>query len=622
MSDADAPYEVVFGAQIPYVESNRLASPRMDITRCLLPLALFVLLLVDPANRGQSGLEATSLALFVVNTALTFAPAAWGLPGSRSVGADLARLANLLLLAAVGSFATLQGGPLALLLVLGLDSLVRRFLYIGAVIGVCAGLTMFVFIVVPRWGAHAPYDFLWLATLTVLIALHRIIITTQAKQRREELRAGQEVSLKEAQRLERLVALTEAVLENRDVRASLHAIADAVRDVFRFKYVSIVTRDDASGILRRSVLLGVPQDTLDAHLNKPVDFKKLLPQLSPQFQVAPNCYFVPAEATRDDEAIPIYLGDLPRDAPRSVPDAWHERDVLLLVLTDDEDRMIGYMSVDGPLDGKIPAKATLRAMQIFVNLVGLALATTASRAAHIERNRILEEAGRLQNEFLSMVAHEVRSPLATIRGAANLLQTRHSDLTEVRRGELLGALGSATLRLNRIFEDLLLISQMDAGQLRLRPQNVQPRFIIEETMRQILMEHPGRAITLLAPPEIPSVRADEGRMSQIVNNLLSNAMKYSEEGSIITASVTVLEDAVRISVSNEGAGIAQQDRAKLFTRFGSLSDAQVSTGLGLYICKQLVEAMGGTIACESAPGATTTFSFTLPRGTSGGRLGP
>ena len=586
----------------------------MDLTRCLLPLALFVLLLVDPANRGQFGLMAAALVLFFVNATLTFGPDSWGrLPGSRSLEADIARIANLALIAGVGIFASVQPGPLALLLVLGLDSLIRRFLYAGAIIGVMLGLGIFLIVFAPRLGERAPYDFLWLATLIVLIAMHRIIVTAQAMRRRKELFAGQELYAKEAQQLERLVALTEEVLENRDLRASLYAIAVAVQDVFRFKYVSIVTRDDASGTLRRSVLLGVPHETLEEHLNRPVDFKALLPQLSPQFEVASNCYFVPAEATRDDEAISIYLGDLPRDAPRSAPDAWHERDVLLLVLCDDEARMIGYMSVDSPLDGKIPAKHTLRSMQIFVNLVGLALATTASRAAHIERNRILEEAGRLQNEFLSMVSHEVRSPLATIRGAANLLQTRHADLSEARRGELLGALGSATLRLNRIFEDLLLISQMDAGQLRLRPDDVHARHIVEETVRQILMEHPGRAITLLAPPDIPTVRADEGRMSQVVNNLLSNAAKYSDEQTIITASISILEDAVRVSVTNEGPGIAPEDREKLFTRFGSLSDSKTSTGLGLYICKQLIDAMGGTISCESRPGASTTFAFTLPR---------
>jgi len=121
----------------------------------------------------------------------------------------------------------------------------------------------------------------------------------------------------------------------------------------------IVTGDDTqidlpgvrSGLLSlEPVLLGVPDEMLEEYLNRPVDFKKLLPQLSPQFEVAPNCYFVPAEAARDDETVLIYLGDLPRDAPRTAPDAWHERDVLLLVLSDDEGRIIGYMSVDGPLD--------------------------------------------------------------------------------------------------------------------------------------------------------------------------------------------------------------------------------------------------------------------------------
>lgn len=586
----------------------------MDLTRSLLPAALGLLLLLDPQDRAQGLIVAAAFALASANLLLSTAPAAWGLPGSRSRAADVLRIANLLLIAWIGFFAPVPEIAWALLFVLALDSLVRRFLYYGAAIGLAAVVVILWGIYVPSHPLYNTYEKLWVMILIGLIGAHRLIVTVQAVRRRRDLISGQELYAKEAQQLERLVAVTEDVLQNRDVTMSLHSIARAVRDVFGFKYVSIVTADDTSGELKRSVMLGFPEDTQRAHLNEPVDFKNVLLTLSDEFETMQNCYFVPAEASQADASSTIYVGDLPRDAPRKQADAWHERDVLLLVLSDDEDNMVGYMSVDGPVDGKIPDNHTLRSMQIFVNLVGLALAITSSRAAQIERNRVLEEAGRLQKEFLSMVSHEVRSPLAAIRGAANLLRTRSSDLTQERRQDLLDTLGSATMHLNRIFEDLLLISQMDAGQLRLRIADVSPRAIVEDTIRQVLVEHPGRAISLIAPPNVPDVHADEGRAAQVVMNLLTNAAKYSEEGSIITVRVEPEPENVRVSISNAGPGIAPEDRGKLFTRFGSLSNTATSTGLGLYICKQLIDTMGGSIDCESIPGEHTTFWFTLPRG--------
>ncbi len=213
-----------------------------------------------------------------------------------------------------------------------------------------------------------------------------------------------------------------------------------------------------------------------------------------------------------------------------------------------------------------------------------------------------------------MVSHEVRSPLAGIRGATSLLESHFTQLDERRRHELLSVLGSSTARLSGIFEDFLLLSRMDAGKLTLRLHDIDPISVVEESIARIQSEHPDRTFAFAPANGLPHIRADEGRVVQIITNLLSNAAKYDGPGSPITVGIDAVRDMVLSTVLNEGSGVLPEDREKLFTRFGRASKANdQSVGPGLYICSQLVELMDGTIGCESAPGESTTFWFELPQ---------
>ncbi len=179
--------------------------------------------------------------------------------------------------------------------------------------------------------------------------------------------------------LERLLSVTRDILQADDLNIALDSIARGVRDLFLFRYVTIVVADaDGDENFRRAVLLGYPKEISDERLNELVpraDAAALMPRTNQIFQ---NCYYIPAEVDFRWERS-IYTGDLPLDVPREQPTQWHERDALLLTLTDNEGTMIGYMSVDGPKDNQIPSTETLRTMQIYVNLVGLALANARAR---------------------------------------------------------------------------------------------------------------------------------------------------------------------------------------------------------------------------------------------------
>lgn len=418
----------------------------------------------------------------------------------------------------------------------------------------------------------------------------------------------------ESRVLQRLFEITQDILQARAAGPALESIARGLSDLYGFKYVSIVASDKPDGELYRRVIIGFPEEAVQERLGEHIPRDAMMELLLPEFEVVPHCFYIPAEREQL-WAYNIYTGEVPIDRVRDHANAWHEHDSLTLVLADRAGEMIGYVSVDGPIDEHVPSRETLRQMQLFVNLVGLALGNMRGHAVEVERRQMLEQASKTQSEFLGIVSHEVRSPLSAIRGATVLLDAHFDSLAPGRRRELLGVLTASTARLSAIFEDFLLLSRMDAGKLTLRFEPVDPIAVVEESVARIESQHGDREFRTLYLEPLPAVRGDEGRIVQVLTNILSNAAKYSTEGSVVVVEIKAVADEVRFAVKNEGPGVPENEREKLFTRFGRIGrdNGDASIGLGLYICSELVALMGGSIGFESEPNKVTTFWFTLPR---------
>jgi len=418
----------------------------------------------------------------------------------------------------------------------------------------------------------------------------------------------------ESRVLQRLFEITQDILQAQAAGPALESIARGLSDLYGFKYVSIVASDKPGGEMCRRVIIGFPQDAVEKRLGEHIPREAMMDLLQPEFEVVPHCYYIPAEREQL-WAYNIYTGEVPIDRVRDRPNAWHEHDSLTLVLADPQGEMIGYVSVDGPLDGLVPSHETLRQMQLFVNLVGLALGNMRGHQVEVERRQMLEQTSRAQSEFLAIVSHEVRSPLSAIRGATVLLDAHFDSLSPERRKELLGVLTASTARLSAIFDDFLLLSRMDAGKLTLRLEPVDPIAVAEESVARMESQHPDRDFRTLYLEPLPRVNADEGRVVQVLTNMLSNAAKYSSDGAVIAVEIKPADDQVLFAVKNEGPGVPDNERDKLFTRFGRIGNdnGDASIGLGLYICSELVSLMGGRIGYESEPNKVTTFWFTLPR---------
>jgi signal transduction histidine kinase len=226
----------------------------------------------------------------------------------------------------------------------------------------------------------------------------------------------------------------------------------------------------------------------------------------------------------------------------------------------------------------------------------------------------LREFDRLKDEFIAIVSHELRTPLTSVYGAAVTL--RKHELDDERRGALLEIVSTESARLARLLDDILWVSRLDSGRADTFITRVEAAEIASDVVDATRTHLPPTlSLELQRPPALAPVAADPDKLRQVLVNLIENAVKYSDEGRI-EVRLEPQNGHMRFSVSDEGLGIPPEEHERIFEKFHRLDPDMThgvgGTGLGLYICRELVERMEGRIWVESEPGKGTTFAFELP----------
>jgi signal transduction histidine kinase len=243
----------------------------------------------------------------------------------------------------------------------------------------------------------------------------------------------------------------------------------------------------------------------------------------------------------------------------------------------------------------------------------------------------LREANRRLDEFLSVASHELRTPLTTIKANLQIAQ-RHagrmvSDAAERHLDNapalanfmtLLERTSGAVERQNRLVSDLLDVSRIHAGKLDLRTEPLDLAAVVADAVEEQRLAHPTRTITLAQPERPLTVIADGERIRQVLANYLTNALKYSAATQPVVVRLEQRDDSVYVGVRDLGIGIPAEEQRHVWERFhrvpgiGHVTGSGVGLGLGLYICREIVERHGGSVGVTSAPGEGSTFWFTLP----------
>ncbi len=237
----------------------------------------------------------------------------------------------------------------------------------------------------------------------------------------------------------------------------------------------------------------------------------------------------------------------------------------------------------------------------------------------------LEELERMRAEFLATVSHELRTPLATIRGSATALMTEPSDMHPAEMRQFHRIILEQTDRMRALIADLLDVARIETGTLPVSPEPTDLGLLTGEAESAFRIGGNRHDLHIDMPQDLPWVMADKSRILQVLGNLLANAARHSSESSTIGVSARPGDLQVFISVSDEGRGIPAESLPHLFRKFSRLEVEEQGgdTGLGLAVCKGIVEAHGGRIWAESAgPGLGARFTFTIPTVGEGGFVSP
>ena len=254
-----------------------------------------------------------------------------------------------------------------------------------------------------------------------------------------------------------------------------------------------------------------------------------------------------------------------------------------------------------------------------LRVIGTTRDVTDRKLAELDRDRRLKaerDAARLRDAFIGVVSHELRTPITTIFGGTRVLARRWRDLEPDARDDILADVAGEADRLYRLVEDLLVITRVERGNLDVGDDPVSLRPILERVVTTERGRFPDRALAVRVPPDLPSMRGEEAFLEQVLRNLLGNAAKYGGEGSLVLVTAEATATDVVISVLDEGPGIEEAEAEALFDLFyrsPSVEGTVAGAGIGLFVCRQLVLAMGGRIHAARRPEGGAAFVVTLAR---------
>lgn len=248
-------------------------------------------------------------------------------------------------------------------------------------------------------------------------------------------------------------------------------------------------------------------------------------------------------------------------------------------------------------------------------LVATAVENIRSYEAERQRAEELARLSALRADFVSLVSHELRSPMAGVIGASRTLQERWQTLSPEQREAFLALIADETTRLADLVADVLDTSRLEAGTFSYRFEDVDVAGLVGDAVESATAGQQQVAVVASATGPLPAIRGDRARLRQVLGNLIENAVKYSPDGGEVEVRVFAADGAVRVSVRDAGPGIPREHQERIFEKFGRVEisgSSKPGTGLGLFIARSIAEAHGGTLEVSSLPREGATFVLTLP----------
>lgn len=279
--------------------------------------------------------------------------------------------------------------------------------------------------------------------------------------------------------------------------------------------------------------------------------------------------------------------------------------------TEVEDLLVG----EGQLQGEVLVGTPPSTYKVRVNDVRVPGAPMG-RVLIMDDITAEREMVQTQRDFVAMIGHELRTPLTIIKGFARMLLKRVEKATVEESKEALSTIDTKAAQLERLIEDLLYVSRIESREAQLRVEQVDIAQLTNAVATDVIQEHPGREIVLEVTQDL-KWPCDETKVGLVLRHLIENALKYSEAPAAVTVRATDEGDGLRVDVIDKGVGMVSSDLPHIFDRFrqvdGSSTREHGGTGVGLYLCAQLIRVHEGHIWADSTWGKGSTFSFSLPK---------
>jgi two-component system sensor histidine kinase KdpD len=265
---------------------------------------------------------------------------------------------------------------------------------------------------------------------------------------------------------------------------------------------------------------------------------------------------------------------------------------------------------------------SLHQLETFASQTALAI-ERAQLAEKAQRAEVQAEGERLRNALLSSVSHDLRTPLATIIGASSGLVEEGDDLDPATRRDLARSIQQEAERLDRLVDNLLEMTRLESGAVAIRKEPQPLDGILGAALKRLEGPLRDRSLEIRLPPDLPLVPIDAQLIEQLFLNLLDNAVRYTPPGSPIDIRASVLPSTIVVELADRGPGFGPGEEKRIFDKFYRGRPVGVhGVGLGLAICRAIVEAHGGAISAANRPGGGALFRFTLPRDGAPGDRGP
>jgi signal transduction histidine kinase/HD-GYP domain-containing protein (c-di-GMP phosphodiesterase class II) len=427
-------------------------------------------------------------------------------------------------------------------------------------------------------------------------------------------------------RLREILRSVSEINADLDLEGLLERVAGAIQSCVGFRIVFIRLREPGGDRLRAAAYSGLGQVARQALDSCEVRIEDLRAWLRDEFKVG-RSYFISHKHPFSRELPAGYVADLGRRKEWE----WHAEDILLTPLVDSRGELLGYVSVDDPADRLVPSQETIELLEVVASHAAVAIENAQRIRRAMAGTPELEAAGdspremdRLKREFVSTISHELRTPLTVIQAFTDTVL--HAGIDQVphdRLHEFVNVVDEESRRLSRLIESVLDIGRFDAGAFQAQRRPTDLMEIVDESLWMLSRMAQARQVDLKVARELDDtgLDADRDQIRQLVLHLASNAIKFTPPGGRVFLRVAGNEDSVAFDVEDTGIGIPEEALEKIFDRFYQVDSSLVRRygggGLGLAICKSIVEWHRGTITVRSRPGTGSTFTVVLPR-----RIGP